>query len=54
MERHARAAVMKLIDDDGALLVSDATPINKMYATRPTGVFPRARPTLMLTNYENH
>ena len=59
MERHARAAVMKLIDKDGALaLVSDATPIGslKMYATRPIGVFPWGQGPLllMLTNYENH
>jgi rhamnogalacturonyl hydrolase YesR len=59
MERNARAAVMKLIDEDGALaLVSDATPIGSlnMYATRPTGVFPWGQGPLllMLTNYENH
>ena len=51
MERHARAAVMKLIDEDGALsLVSDATPIGslKMYATRPMGVFPWGQGPLLL------
>jgi len=51
IERRARAAAMKLIDEDGALaLVSDATPIGslKMYATRPTGVFPWGQGPLLL------
>ena len=51
MERQARAAVMKLIDEDGALaLVSDATPIGSlnMYATRPTGIFPWGQGPLLL------
>jgi unsaturated rhamnogalacturonyl hydrolase len=51
VERKARAAAMKLIDEDGTLaLVSDATPIGnlKMYATRPTGVFPWGQGPLLL------
>jgi unsaturated rhamnogalacturonyl hydrolase len=51
VERHARAAALKLIYENGALaLVSDATPIGslKMYASRPTGVFPWGQGPLLL------
>lgn len=51
MERRARAAALKCVDDDGALrLVSDATPVGelKMYATRPFGVFPWGQGPLLL------
>jgi unsaturated rhamnogalacturonyl hydrolase len=51
IERRARAAALKLIDGEGALaLVSDATPIGslKMYASRPTGVFPWGQGPLLL------
>jgi unsaturated rhamnogalacturonyl hydrolase len=51
VERHARAAAIRLIDEDGSLaLVSDATPIGnlKMYATRATGVFPWGQGPLLL------
>ena len=50
-EKRARSAVLRLVDDDGALaLVSDATPIGdlKMYATRPMGVFPWGQGPLLL------
>ena len=51
MERNARAAAHRCINEEGALaLVSDATPVGelKMYATRPFGVFPWGQGPLLL------
>ncbi len=51
MERKARSAAVRCVDEQGALgLVSDATPISElnMYATRPFGVFPWGQGPLLL------
>ena len=56
MERKARSAALRCVDQEGALgLVSDATPISElnMYATRPFGVFPWGQGPLLLMLAQN-